>query len=90
MRSIRDHCTTFIKRYKSKTRREVKRTALWREGFSKNEQLLEDLVERFEESERRPQADTQKRQSYIEIEKNKAQEMGQKAKERFGETRKPK
>ena len=52
-----------MKRYKSKTRREVKGTGLWGEELSENEQLLEDLIERFEESESRTKADTQKRQS---------------------------
>ena len=69
-----------MKRYKLKTRREVKGTATWREGFSKNEQLLEIFVERVEESKRRTKVATQKRQSYIEIEKNKAQEMEKKQK----------
>ena len=36
---------------------------------------MEDLIERFIESESRTEADIQKRQSDIEIEKNKAQEI---------------
>ena len=55
-----------MKRYKTNTRRVVNRAT------------FEDFLERFEESERRTKADTQKEQSYIEIEKNKAQEMGKK------------
>ena len=47
---------------------------------------MEDLIERFIESESRTEADIQKRQSNIEIEKNKAQEIIKKAMERFGET----
>ena len=58
-----------MKRYKSKTRQEVKGTDLGGEELSENEQLLEDLTERFEESERRTEADTEKRQFAIENEK---------------------
>ena len=36
---------------------------------------MEDLIERFKESERRTEADIQKRQPDIEIEKKKAQEI---------------
>ena len=48
--------------------------------MSENEQLLEDLTERFEESERRTEADTQKKkkQSDIENERKKAQEIRKK------------
>ena len=45
-------------------------------------------LQRFEESERRTKADTQKRQSDIENEKEKAQEMRKKRMGRFGRTRK--
>ena len=85
-RGLRDHFTTFMKRYKSKTRREVTGTGVGGEELSENEQLLEDLIERFEDSERRTEADTQKKQSDIENEKKKAQEREKKAMERFGET----
>ena len=47
------HFTTLMKNYKSKIRQEVKGTGLGGEELSENEQLLEDSVERFEESERR-------------------------------------
>ena len=67
-----------MKRCKSETTREVKGTGLRGEELSKNEQLLEDLIERFEESERRTEADTQKRQSDIKNQKKKAQEMRKK------------
>ena len=42
-----------------------------RKELSVNKLLLEDITERFEESERRSKADNQKRQSYIENEKGK-------------------
>ena len=41
------------------------------EELSENEQLLEDLIEKFEEKERRTKADTQKRQFYIKNERKK-------------------
>ena len=71
---------------RSKTRRQVKGTALGSEELSENEQLLEDVIERFEESERRTKVDTQKRQSYIGNQKKKAQEIRKIAMERSGET----
>ena len=48
-RSLRVHFTTFMKKY------------LTGEELFENEQLIEELIERFEESERRTEADTQKR-----------------------------
>ena len=59
--SLRDF-TTLMKKYKSKAKTS-------REKLSENEQLLEDLIERFEERQRKVEADTQKRQSDIENEK---------------------
>ena len=55
---LRDHFTTFMKRYKSKTRREVKGN-----NFLKTQH-------RFEESERRTEADTQKRCLLYKINKS--------------------
>ena len=60
---MRDHFTTLMKRYKSKTRREVIVTDLGVKKLSENEHLKE-FTERLEKSERRTGADTQKRQSY--------------------------
>ena len=51
-RSLRDHFTTLMKKYKLKTRQKVKSIGLKGEELSKNEQLLEDLIDGFEESER--------------------------------------
>ena len=79
VRSLRYHFTTLMKRYKSKTRREVKDTGLRGKELSENEQLLQDLIERFEESGRRTKGDTQKTLPYIENEKNKVQEMRKKS-----------
>ena len=60
-----------MKRKKKKTRRDVEGSDLRGGEFSGNEQLLEDLTGRFDESEGRTEADTQKRQSYIKNEKKK-------------------
>ena len=60
MQGLRYNFTTLMKRNRSKTRQKVKGTGLEREELSENEQVLEDLKERFEESERRTVADTQK------------------------------
>ena len=69
--SLTDHFTAFMKRYKSKTRRDVEGSDLRGQKLSGNEQLLEDLTGRFDESEGRTEADAQKRQSYIKNEKKK-------------------
>ena len=74
-----------MKRYKLKTIQEVKGTRLASGELSENDQLLEDLIERFQESERRTKADNQKRQSYIENKKKRAQEMRKKQWKRSGE-----
>ena len=71
--SFRIHFATLMKNYKSKTTQEVKGTGLEGEELSKNEQLVEDLIERFEDSKRRTEADAQKRQSDIENKKKKVQ-----------------
>ena len=56
-----------MKKLKSKARRKVKDSGQgYFEKFYEDEQLLEYLKERFEESERRIKADNNKRQSYIE------------------------
>ena len=46
-RRLRDHFITLMKRYNFKARQEVKGTSLESEELSENEQLLEDLIERF-------------------------------------------
>ena len=71
-RSLRYHFTTLMKRYRPKTRREVKGTGLGGKELSENEQLLEDLIERFEESGRRTKTDAQKTLPYIENEKKES------------------
>ena len=83
VRSLRCHFTTLMKRYKSKTRREVKDTGLRGKELTENEQLLEYLIERFEEIGRRTKGDTQKTLPYIENEKKKVQEMRKKAMEKI-------
>ena len=75
-------------KYKSKTIREVKGSGLEGEVLSENKQLLEDVIERFGESECRTKADNPKRQSYIENEKKSSR--NEKTMGRFGETRKRK
>ena len=71
VRSLRDHFTNLIKRYKSKARLEMKNTSLGGEELSENKQLLEDIIERFEESKRRTKADTKKRQTILKTKSRK-------------------
>ena len=61
-----------MKRCTSKRRQEIIGTGLGCEELSENEQLLEDLTERYEESECRTEVDTQKRQSGIDNKKKRS------------------
>ena len=55
--------------YKSKARLEIKNTGLGGIQLFENKQLLEEIIERFEESKRRTTADTQKRQTISKTKK---------------------
>ena len=78
-----------MKRYKSKTRREIKCTGLGGEEVSENEQLFEDVIEWFEKSDRRTKADTQKK-TVLYRKREKESSGIKKTMGRFGETRKRK
>ena len=60
-----------MKRYKSKIRLEIRNTALGGEELSENKEILEDIIERFEEIKHTTKAGTQKRQSISETKKTK-------------------
>ena len=77
--SLRDHLTTLTKNYELKTRQEVRGIGLKGEELSENEQLHEDIIGRFEKSERRTEADTQKRLFDIKNKKKKAQKKRKKS-----------
>ena len=49
----------------------MKNTSLGGEELSENKQLLEDIIERFEESKRRTKADTKKRQTILKTKSRK-------------------
>lgn len=55
---LRSFYYTYEKAKSISQRQEVKDFGLKGEELSKNEQFLEDLIKRFEESERRTEADT--------------------------------
>ena len=55
---MRSFYYTYEKAKSISQRQEVKDFSLKGEELSKNEQFLEDLIKRFEESERRTEADT--------------------------------
>ena len=81
-RSLRDHFTTLMKSCKSKPRWEVKGTGSEGDKLSENEQLLEDLIERFKESERsRTRADTLKKTALYRKRKKKKNKKINKAQE---------
>ena len=89
-RAVRDRFMTIMKRFKAKTRKEVAATGLGGDEPTEYEILVEDLTERFEESDRKMEQDSEAKKSRVESEKNKALEMRQKAMERFGDTKKRK
>ena len=84
-RSLRDHFTTLMKRYKSETKREVKGDEQRMKRSLKKSDFLKTLQTGLKKVNVEP--DTQKRQSDIEKEKEKAQEMRKKTMGRFGGTR---
>ena len=88
VRSLRDHFTNLIKRDKLKTRLEIKKTGLGGEELSEKNQLLDDIMERFEESKRRTKVDTQKGETISKTKKKESSRNEKKPMERFGETKK--
>ena len=55
LRGVRDQFTTIMLKYKSKPKKEINETGLGGEELTKYEQLLKDPIERYEESERKPE-----------------------------------
>ena len=53
LRGARHRFTTTMGKYKSKARKEIVVTGLAGEELTKYEQFLEDIIERYEQSERR-------------------------------------
>ena len=51
LRAGREHFTTIMRKYKAKIRKEVHGTSLGGQELTECETLLEDLIERYEESE---------------------------------------
>ena len=74
-------------KYKSKTRKEIAGSGLGGEVLNECEQLLEDLIERYEESERRIEESLSDKKVQDQEDKKKAIDMRQKAMEMYGETR---
>ena len=53
LRGVRHQFTTIMGKYKSKARKEIAGTGLAGEELTENEQFLEDIIERYEQSKRR-------------------------------------
>ena len=53
LRAVRDRFTNIMRKYKSKARQKIAGSGLGGEELNEYEQLLEDLIEKYEESERR-------------------------------------
>ena len=79
-----------MRKYKSKARKAITGTSLGREELTEYKQLLEDLIERYEESERRTEESSGDKKVQSQEDKNNAMDMRQKAMESYGKTRKRK
>ena len=90
LRGVRDRFSVIMKSYKAKTRKEVQGTGLAGEELTEYEMILEDLIERFEESDRNTEEESDKKRAKGKDDKEKAQDIRNKAMETFGDTRKRK
>ena len=67
-RAVRERFTTIMKKYKAKIRKEVQGTGRGGQELAEYETLLEDLIERYEESELKSEQEVADKKS---IEKDK-------------------
>jgi len=66
MRGVRDRFTTNMKKYKAKVRNEIE--------MSEFDMIIEDLIERYDESERKSNEENNAKKSQADEDKQKAQE----------------
>ena len=83
LRAVRERFTTIMRKHKAKTRKEVQGTGLGGEEPTEYETLLEDLIERYEESE----LETTEKKA-VEKDKQTVLDIRKTAMERYGETKK--
>ena len=87
LRAGSEHFTTIMRKYNAKIRKEVQGTSLGGQELTECETLLEDLIERYEESELKSEQEVTDKKS-IEKDKQTALDIRKTAMERYGETKK--
>lgn len=87
-RSVRDRYNNMAKKHRARMTREERATGEGGTDLSEHDQLLEDLIELEDETERIGETEEEARKQRIEKEKGQALEMRERAMERFGQTRK--
>ena len=83
---IRERFTTIMRKCKAKIRKEVQGTDLGGQELTEYETLLEDLIERYEESELKSEQEVADKKS-IEKDKQTALHIRKTAMERYGKLR---
>ena len=68
LRAVKERSTTIIRKYKAKIRKEVQGTGFGGQELTEYETLLEDLIERYEESELKSEQEVADKKS---VEKDK-------------------
>ncbi|XP_078342646.1 uncharacterized protein LOC144628430 [Oculina patagonica] len=86
-RAVRDRYTLLAKKFKKKMAEEERASGVSPE-MSEQDKLLEQIVERFEESDREADENAQQGDKNKENDRKKAEEMRKRSMEKLGETRK--
>lgn len=87
-RAVRDRFKTLERKHKFKNAEEERGTGLGGDELTEEEELLEELIEIGEETEKRVEEENEEKKASVERERGQALEMRQRAMERIGETRK--
>ena len=85
--AVRDQLTNIMRKYKSHARKEIAGTGLGGEEFNQYEQLLEDLIERYKEGERRTEKSSSDKRVQGQEDKKKPMDMRKKAMKTYGKNR---
>jgi hypothetical protein len=86
--AVRDHYGVLERKHENKMAQEERATGISGEELTEVEGLLEELIEIYEETERRVEGGNEIKKANVEKEKNQAVEMRQRAMERYRETKK--
>ena len=86
LRAVREFFTTIMRKYKAKIRKKVQGTGLGGQELIEYKTLLEDLIERYEESKLKSEEEVADKKS-IEKDKQTALDIRNTAMERYGKLR---